>query len=231
MSSLLATTFQTAAGGAQIAVTTAGAPVLRRWFNHHGATPRERVEPLPGDRVVPVHKLRYTRATTIAAPPAVVWAWLVQIGQDRAGLYSYDGLENLVGCDVHSAEELIPAHQHLEVGDLIRLGPDGYPCFRAVGIDAPRSLVLIGVDPKTKELPPIPAPTDESVTVATWQWVLRAVDRGRGTRLVVRQRLTYPLTESVLWHVVEPVGFVMEHRMLNGLKHRAETSVLEASRG
>jgi hypothetical protein len=220
----------TATGATKVAVTTLGAPVLRQLFNHHGATPRERYEQLPGDELVPRPKLGYTRAITIDAPPAVVWAWLIQIGQGRAGLYSYDGLENLVGCGIHSAEELLPDQQHVEIGDLIRMGPEGYPCFRVMSIDPPHSLVLLGADPKTHELPTVPAPADGSVTAATWQWALRPVDRGRGTRLVVRQRLIYPLAESPLWHVVEPIGFVMEHRMLRGIKRRAEGSILEASR-
>lgn len=48
--------------------------------------------------------------------------WLVQIGLGRAGWYSYDWLDNL---GRHSAERIIPKLQHLAVGDLIPLGPDG----------------------------------------------------------------------------------------------------------
>jgi hypothetical protein len=52
--------------------------------------------------------------------------------------------------------------------------------------------------------------------------VLHPVDNGRATRLVVRQRLSYPRHQSVLWHLVEPVSFVMERRTLRGIKARAE---------
>jgi hypothetical protein len=27
---------------------------------------------------------------------------------------------------------------------------------------------------------------------------------------------------SLMWHLVEPVGFVMEHQMLRGIKQRSE---------
>jgi hypothetical protein len=57
---------------------------------------------------------------------------------------------------------------------------------------------------------------------STWQWVLHPVDNGRRTRLVARQRLSYPRRQAVLWHLVEPVSFVMERRMLRGIKTRAE---------
>ena len=52
--------------------------------------------------------------------------------------------------------------------------------------------------------------------------MLHPVGNGRGTRLVVRQRFSYPRRQSVLWHLVEPVSFVMERRMLQGIKARAE---------
>jgi hypothetical protein len=45
---------------------------------------------------------------------------------------------------------------------------------------------------------------------------------------VARQRYSYPRSQSVLWHLVEPVDFVMERRMLGGIKIRAETRHLAA---
>ena len=90
---------------------------------------------MPGDELVSRPMMGYTRAITIDAPPDDVWPWLVQIGQGRGGLYSFDGLENLVGCDIHSADRILPDFQRLEVGDLIRLGPPGYPCFRVAQVE------------------------------------------------------------------------------------------------
>ena len=150
-----------------------------------------------------------------------MWPWLVQMGQGRGGLYSFDGLENLVGCDIHSADRILPAAQQLAVGDLIRLGPSGYPCFRVDQVEPGAALVLVGADPRP---PHAPADPDSPTGIATWQWQLRPTPDGRGTRLVTRQRLSYPPTTgtSVMWHLVEPVGFVMERQMLRGIKRRAE---------
>ncbi|MFP5416701.1 MAG: DUF6544 family protein [Actinomycetes bacterium] len=208
-----------AEGAARIAAMVVASPLLRRRYNAWGATPAERSAPMPGDELVPTPHLESTRAIEIDAPPERVWPWLVQIGRGRGGLYSYDALENLVGCDIRSADELLPDHQRLEPGDLVRLGPPGYPCFSVVSVDPGRSLVLLGVDPKTERVPGTPIAPDAAG--ATWQWVLRAVDGGHGTRLISRQRITYPASQTLLWRVVEPIGFVMERRMLLGIRDRA----------
>jgi len=54
--------------------------------------------PLPGDDLVAYPKGDYTHAITIRASAAEIWPWLVQLGQGRGGFYSYEWLENLVGC-------------------------------------------------------------------------------------------------------------------------------------
>lgn len=212
----------TLAGAAQIALTVVGAPVLRGRYLRWGASPQEVVESMPGDDLVRRPRLGYTRAVTIDAPPDAVWPWLAQMGQGRGGLYSFDGLENLVRCDIHSAQRILEEHQRLVPGDLVRLGPDGYPCFAVVDIDRPRHLVLAGVDPRTHELPDLPIEEPDAVDAATWQWQLRPLEGGRRTRLLTRQRLTFPAREWVMWHLVEPVNFVMERRMLLGIRARAE---------
>ena len=111
-------------------------------------------------------------------------------------------------------------------GDLILLAPGEAPCYRVAMVEPPHVLVLAGADPKTRAAQPIPAGPDELAT--TWQWTLRPVRGGRGTRLVARQRYSYPGRQSVLWHVVEPVDFVMERRMLGGIRARAEARPLAA---
>ncbi len=208
-------------GGAQVLAVTLAAPLLRSRYNRWGATDAEVEASMPGDELVTAPRLGYTRAITIAAPPNRLWPWLVQMGQGRGGLYSFDGLENLVGCNIHSASQVMADCQQLAVGDLIRLGPAGYPCFRVDQVDSGASLVLVGADPRP---PHAVAPQDSPVGIATWQWQLRPTADGRGTRLLTRQRLSYPPTTgtAVIWHLVEPVGFVMERRMLLGIKQRVE---------
>ena len=139
-----------ALGGVVLLVPTiVAAPFLRHAYNRWGTTKGEGRSHLAGDELIPEPKLSHTRAISIDAPPARVWRWLVQIGQGRGGLYSYDALENLIGCRIDSAERIVPELQHLAVGDLVRLGPERYPAFRVVELEPARSLVLVGVDPTT----------------------------------------------------------------------------------
>ena len=160
-----------------------------------------------------------TRAITIGAAPDAVWPWLVQIGHGRAGLYSYDWLENLVGCDLHSADEVRPEHQVLHRGDLIRMGPEGYPTFSVVEVEPPHHLILVSADTHTG------LPTSEGTEPygATWQWTIEPAVVG--CRLVSRQRLTYPSAQSAMWSVIQPIAFVMERKMLLGIKLRAERTL------
>jgi hypothetical protein len=95
--------------------------VLRDW----GATMREQAEIPPGDEPVPEPAAVTTRAVSVRAPAESVWPWLVQMGQDRGGLYSYTRPENLFGLDIRNADEIHPEWQQLSVGDTVRLVPRG----------------------------------------------------------------------------------------------------------
>ena len=86
-----------------------------------------------GGRVVPPAALNVdrpivqtTEAVWIDAPASAVWPWLVQMGQDRGGLYSYQTLENFVGLDYHNADRIHSEWQHLAPGDGMRLAPNGW---------------------------------------------------------------------------------------------------------
>jgi hypothetical protein len=217
-------TYDLVVGGGRLVLTLLLAPVLRRSYNRHGATDDELRRPLPGDELVARPKLGYTRAITIDAPIEAVWPWLVQFGQGRGGFYSYDTLENLVGCDIHSVDTILPEHQDLHVGDLVRSGPDSMPCWQVIEVAPPRHLVLIGAGtPAAPQVPDIvDVVPDRGYAASTWQWVLEPLDGNRRTRLIVRQRETYSPNQAWLWHLVEPFNFVMEHRMLQGIRQRAE---------
>jgi hypothetical protein len=206
-------------GGLQVAAVVLAAPIVRSWYNRWGARAAELTAAMPGDELVRRPRLGYTRAIDIRATPAAVWPWLVQIGQGRGGLYSYDGLENLVGCRLHSADRILAEFQRLAPGDLIRLGPAGYPCFRVQQVRPGSTLVLLSAAPRPTRGDPAHGGTEAGV--ASWQWQLLPLGEAC-TRLVVRQRLDYPDRFGLMWRLVEPVGFVMERRMLHGLKQRAE---------
>ncbi len=143
-------------GGAQVAVVTLSAPVVRHWYNRWGATPAEIAGTMPGDELVPLPKMTSTRAIAINAPPEDVWAWLVQIGQGRGGFYSFDALENLLRCDIHSADRIIPQLQELHTGDLIRLAPAQAPCYRVATVAPPASWCWLARTPRPGPCSPSP---------------------------------------------------------------------------
>src|SRR3954470_18626931 len=94
---------------------------IHPWMTNWGSTAAEQQMALPGDELYPNRTARSTWAITINAPPDIVWQWLVQVGQDRAGFYSYTWLENLIGANIHNANEIHPERQQLAVGDGWRL--------------------------------------------------------------------------------------------------------------
>lgn len=166
---------------------------------------------LPGDELVGRARLTATRAITVRATAAEVWPWIAQLGQARGGFYSYDVLENLVGCDIHSADRIVPAWQSVDVGDQVRLHPD--IALTAALVDPGRAMVLRGGIPMGK----IPVPYD-----FTWAFVVSTGPAGT-TRVVVRERYAYTRWWAPL--IVEPaalVSAVMSPRMLRGIRRRAE---------
>jgi hypothetical protein len=209
-------------GVALMVPTVVGAPLLRRLYNRWGTTKGELRAVMPGDELIARPDLSSTRAITIDSPPDEVWRWLVQIGQGRGGLYSYDALENAVGCRIHSVDAVVEDLQNLAVGDVVRLGPDGYPAFDVVELDAGRALVL-----RSRPDDGVRSARGEDAPASTWTWTLRRRGAHR-TRLVSRQRIQYPPRQSVMWHLVEPIGFVMERRMLRGIAARAERGTVTA---
>jgi hypothetical protein len=97
--------------------------IVRPWHLRWGATGEDVRKRFPGDELVLHPTLESTRAVTIGAPTEEVWRWLVQLGQDRGGFYSYDRLENLAGADIHNLEQIGPQMQHLKVGDFVPMAP------------------------------------------------------------------------------------------------------------
>jgi hypothetical protein len=213
-------TVLTALGALIGAGTAAYARGVRPWLLQWGATDDERATPLPGDDRVAHPRVVTTRAVTIDAPVGEVWPWLVQMGQGRAGLYSYDVVENLIGCDVHSESRVVPALQQLSVGDKIRLTPETFAvplAYTVVELEPPATLVL-GVD----EHPA--AVLARGFPYSSWAFVLRP-EGELGTRLLVRFRADYPPTFTgrlVNQWLLEPVAFTMERKMLLGIKRRVE---------
>lgn len=198
-------------------VALAGLAALR-WLWNWGATSGERGRLLPGDELIRAPRLSTTRAISIAAPPGAIWPWLVQIGWQRAGWYSCDALERLVGVadfwdGPRSARRIVPELQALAVGDLIRLGPEPMPAFAVAQIEPERALVLLGAE-------------GEGDAGASWAFVLEP-HGADVTRLIARFRLIYPPTcaNRLLWGASEAAHMIMERGMLRGIRQRAQASI------
>jgi hypothetical protein len=145
---------------------------------------------------------------TVDARPEHIWPWLVQMGYQRGGLYSYDWLDRLFGfLDRPSANCILPQFQRLEVGDEIPVGRGGG--FPVKAIEANRALVLGG--------------EGDGHFAWVWQFGLYPLDKDR-TRLVSRNSARVPKTVGswLFMRVLEPAAFIMTRRMLIGLKRRAE---------
>ncbi len=187
----------------------------RPWVLNWGATAEEVARSLPGDDLVPGAALQTTRALTIDAPPAAIWPWLVQMGpRPRAGAYTYDWIERLLGIDIENSDRILPEFQHLEPGEFLGLNDKGQGlAVRAV--DPEKALVLQWEPAKS-----------------TWTFALYPEADGR-TRLVSRNRLpgSGPLFWIPMAAFMEPGSLVMERKMLLGIKERAERLHQEGTRG
>ncbi len=196
------------------------AAIVRPWFLSWGTHPSEVDRELPGDHLVERPRVLSTRAITIEAAVEQVWPWLAQMGQDRGGLYSYDWLENLAGCRIHNADWIVPEWQQLDQGDQVRLAPPdlgGGIALEVDTIDPPFALVLRSPGDRAAALA-------EGMPWASWAFVLVPLTPHR-CRLAVRWRADYtPTVTGVLVNqlLVEPVHFLMERKMLLGIKERAE---------
>jgi hypothetical protein len=133
-------------------------PQQLRW----GATDQEVARAMPGDQIQPQPIFNATRAITIGARPEQIWPWLVQMGYKRAGFYGYDALDN---AGIPSADRIIPALQHVKVGDAFPIW-EGVN-YQVVAVDPSHSLVLESSDHSTMALGLYPL--DASHTRLVWR--------------------------------------------------------------
>jgi hypothetical protein len=204
--------------GALFAVTFL---LVRPWYLTWGASVAEVRAALPGDELISAPRTRdsTTRAITIHAPAAEVWAWVAQLGQDRGGFYSYEILEDAVGCEMENADRVHPEFQHWKPGDKLWM----YPPHKLGGLG---HAVLLRHDPGralvfgTRQVgTPRAVPYD-----GTWAFVVEPLGP-ETARLLVRGRAAGErgFFGAAFDHFVfEPIHFVMERKMLAGIALRAE---------
>jgi hypothetical protein len=190
----------------------------RQYFRNWGTTKEECRMSLLGDELARGPVVQTTEGVWINAPASSVWPWLVQMGQDRGGLYSYETLENLIGLDYHNADRIHPEWQSLVAGDEIRLVPKGWMglregvSMRVVEVVEPQSIVL-------RAMPP------DQLWDAVWSFHLIPHWEDR-CRLLSRTRIRLRHPGEVLTtELTGPAKALLTRGILLGIKRRAEGQV------
>ena len=182
--------------------------LAKPWMYRWGATPDEVAATLPGDDLVAPTTPKTTRAVTIEAPAEAVWPWLAQIGEDRAGFYSYDRLERLVGARIHNADSVHPEWQELRVGDTVWLARR----YRSIGRQIvaavePGSHLVLMSDSDFRRV--------SEGAKASGSWAFHLQRHGASTRLLARGS-----AGAVGQPMFDVAHFVMERAMLLGIRNR-----------
>ena len=190
-------------------------PSILNW----GSTEAEQSVTWPGDDIVPNTDRSHTRAITINAPAEKVWPWIAQLGQDRGGFYTYDLIQNILGAQMPTSDFIRSNKQDWHFGSRLWM----YPMSRAngVGFASVRTLEpghALGFGTSSTTL------STNKTEDGSWTFILSPIN-STSTRLIVRTRGA--LAQSILgvgMHdlVLEPIHFVMERRMMDGIKQLSE---------
>ena len=198
---------------------------IRPWHLQWGAKKEEVQSTYPGDDLILTPRIDATHAITIEAAPDDIWPWIAQIGQGRGGFYTYDWIENMMGLQIKSADQVLPQYQDVKVGDIIPLEPGGGGP-PVLDVEKYHYLLLGGkMDAQTEGIFRVNDPTPGAYMSVTWLFYLDPVSNNQ-TRLIERFRVDwYPQNAKnwLMYHAfLEPGAFIMERGMLQGIKKRAE---------
>ncbi len=182
-------------------------PSHRTW----GSTRAELAMPLPGDAEQRDRALEVQHAITIDTPAEDVWVWLMQIGQERGGFYSYDWLERAFGIDVRTVREVREDWPPRQPGDFIRAAQPGY----LAGLFGDQLGWTVG------DVTP-----NRSLVIEKWgAFVLQPID-DEHTRFIIRSTMSnqdIPVWASALNLLgFQMPHFIMQRRMLLTIKELAE---------
>ena len=168
---------------------------------------------LPGDREPRTPRFEILHAVTVAAPPSDVWEWLVQVGHDRAGFYSYDWLERLFWADIHNVTEIRPEWQSRHAGDRVYAVQTDY---------------LGGMFGRRPGWSVTLAEPGRALVLENWgAFVLLPASNG-GTRFLIRSTISHerlPVWAAALnLAAFELPHFIMQRKMMLTIKSLAERS-------
>lgn len=206
-------------------------PVISPFLCSRGATTEEMNMYLPGDEMLPPDsRINMTHAVTVKATPDKVWPWMVQIGQDRAGFYSFEKLERLFGFGIRNTYRIVSEWQELRPGDFVKFHKNGIGMF-VYSVEKERYLVLL--TDSRKPVQPVPGQKEEfslplpKDMYMAWDWSFNLVPLPEGkTRIIIRAKADYGRSNIVtdwLFHFgSEITGCVMNWQMINELKQCAE---------
>jgi hypothetical protein len=208
-----------ALGGLGVMAAALATPFRRTARCRWGLDHRTAALALPGDGLIREPRWSWTHGVDIDAPSDDVWPWVAQIGADRAGFYSYQGLENLVGCGVRNADAIHPEWE-LREGDGLLLHPR-QPPLRVVELRWGRHLVAH-------------APPDDRAraaggrwAAASWLFLVEPLGPSR-SRVISRYRCAFSddlaMRAAFGPALLEPIGFAMDRRMLLGIQRRAQSA-------
>ncbi len=185
------------------------AVALRPWHHNWGTSLVERETPFIGDELAPNRLQSINHSITINAPAERVWPWIVQMGQDKGGFYSYDWLERLFGDDIHNAERVVPGYQDLKEGDLVRAAQPDYMGGRLGDQIGWRVAKIV---------------PNRALVLQNWGSFVLVPEGTNRTRLIIRTHFdTGPIWAAPIGvFLFEPVHFIMEQKMLRTIKEQVE---------
>ena len=186
-------------------------PVITTW----GATKSEIDAPMAGDKKS-LLLITSTRAILINVPKHTVWQWLMQLGADRAGFYSYDFIENALGYKTRYPNLIQPRFENLQVGDVVRGSTNDQ-----------QSLI-------SYNFPVTYIKAEDTFVLENWGTFLLKKVSDQQTRLIIRtqEKRSQNIFISVFNYLFVPFHYIMERRMLIGVKLHAEGKLgIQYSRG
>ncbi|MGD0005129.1 MAG: hypothetical protein ABSE06_12960 [Anaerolineaceae bacterium] len=213
-------------GGAALMGVHILLPFLHGWRVRWGASDQELGRSWLGDDLVPHPRGGFTHAITIHAPISQVYPWIAQIGQDKGVFYSYEFLENLIGCNIHNADHLLPGCQEVKPGDILWMHPKaGVPIEL---VEAGHGFVMHGMlNTATGETIPAGAALPANFVNVSWLFYFYEIE-GDCTRFVTRWRLDCPpgFKNELMngrWGL-KSIASVMDFKMLKGVRQHAEAA-------
>ena len=175
-----------------------------------GATDAEVARVLPGDELQTNPIVTWTVAKTVNAPAAEVYPWLIQIGDTRAGYYSYTFIEHLFDSKPGLYVNASQVHSEWQTPER---GKQGVIANMLVIQDYKAGEWVLARD----------TPALGGVSWS-WLWIVEPID-AQHSRLINRFRIQTPPGMGIpapATFLVDIGGFMMEQNMMQGIVQRAE---------